>query len=243
MDWLIADCFVIPEAAQRCYSERIANQPRCYQPSDSTRVLAPAPARAACGLPEDAVAFASFNLSWKLDAASFARMCRVLRQVPNGVLWLLTASPAADARLRAAAHAQGVDPGRLIFAPRLTPARHLARLQLADLFLDTNPYNAHTTASDAIWAGCPVLTCPGDTFASRVAGSLNHFLGMPELNAASDDDFVALGVRLGNARAALATLRTKLTERRATSGLFDMHAYASAFAALLQRLAKRDETT
>ncbi|HEU0276972.1 MAG TPA: tetratricopeptide repeat protein [Rhodanobacteraceae bacterium] len=240
MDWLIADRFVIPEAAQRFYSEKIAYLPGCYQPSDTTRALGPAPDRAACGLPEGAVVFASFNLSWKLNAASFARMCRVLREVPGSVLWLLAASPAADARLRDAARAHGIDPTRLVFAPKLPPAGHLDRLQRADLFLDTHPYNAHTTASDALWAGCPVLTCPGQTFASRVAGSLNHFLGLPELNAKNDDDFVAIAARLGNDPGALVHTRSRLAEQRRSSGVFKTRLYAPGFATLLRHLAGYD---
>ncbi len=238
MDWLIADRFVVPESAQRFYSERIAYLPRCYQPTDITRVLGPPPTRAACGLPADATVFASFNLSWKLNAASFARMGAVLRAVPDSVLWLLAASPTADGRLRAAAQRESIDPQRLVFAPKLPPAEHLARLQLADLMLDTHPYNAHTTASDAIRAGCPVLTRPGDTFASRVAGSLNHFLGMPELNAHDDEDFVAIATRLGTDRAALDALHARLAAQRAVSSLFDMRAYARDIAGLLQQCAR-----
>jgi predicted O-linked N-acetylglucosamine transferase (SPINDLY family) len=169
MDYLIADRFIIPEASRRFYSEAIAWLPRCYQPSDTSRLLFDTPPRASFGLPEGAAVFASFNNSWKLNAASFARMCTVLRKVPDSVLWLLGAGRDADVRLRDAGRAHGIDPQRLVFSPSLPHLQHLARYRLADLFLDTNPYNAHTTASDAIWAGCPVLTRPGDTFASRVA--------------------------------------------------------------------------
>lgn len=239
IDYLIADRFLIPESAQTFYSEAIAYLPRCYQPSDTTRPLHDAPPRADFGLPDGAIVFASFNNTWKLNAASFARMCAVLRGVPDGVLWLLAGGREVEARLRAAAHGHGIDPRRLVFSPALPHLEHLARYRLADLFLDTHPYNAHTTASDALWGGCPVLTCPGATFASRVAGSLNHHLGMPELNAASDADFVAAAVRLGNDRAALAGLRERLMARRAASGLFNMAAYADDFAALLQELATR----
>jgi predicted O-linked N-acetylglucosamine transferase (SPINDLY family) len=126
-----------------------------------------------------------------------------------------------------------------VFSPALPHLQHLARYPLADLFLDTHPYNAHTTASDAIWAGCPVLTRPGETFASRVAGSLNHHLGMPELIARDDEEFVATAARLGNDRPALAALRERLAEQRQTSGLFDMHGYAQDFAALLHEMDAR----
>lgn len=239
IDYLIADRFIIPESSRRFYSEAIAWLPRCYQPSDTNRLLFDAPPRSSFGLPDDAVVFASFNNSWKLNRASFARMCAVLRKVPHGVLWLLNTDREADARLRDAARRQGVEPQRLVFSPSLPHLQHLARYRLADLFLDTNPYNAHTTASDAIWAGCPVLTRPGDTFASRVAGSLNHYLGMPELIARDDGAFVETAARLGNDRTVLAALRQRLETQRETSGLFDMEVYAHDFASLLREMDSR----
>jgi predicted O-linked N-acetylglucosamine transferase (SPINDLY family) len=239
IDYLIADRFIIPEDSRRFYSEAIAWLPRCYQPSDTSRLLFDAPPRSSFGLPDDAVVFASFNNSWKLNRASFARMCAVLRKVPDGVLWLLNTDREADTRLRDAARRQGVEPQRLVFSPSLPHLQHLARYRLADLFLDTNPYNAHTTASDAIWAGCPVLTRPGDTFASRVAGSLNHYLGMPELIARDDGAFVETAARLGNDRGVLTALRRRLETQRETSGLFDMEVYAHDFAALLRDMDDR----
>jgi predicted O-linked N-acetylglucosamine transferase (SPINDLY family) len=239
IDYLIADAYVIPEPLQRFYSEAIAYLPRCYQPSDPGRPIDVPPPRAAFGLPDNAVVFASFNNSWKLNAASFTRMCAVLREVKDSVLWLLDNGHAANDRLREAARLRGVDPRRLVFSPPLPHLQHLARHQLADLFLDTNPYNAHTTASDAIWAGCPVLTRPGATFESRVAGSLNHFLGMPELIARDDAAFIATAIRFGNDPSALQALRARLTAQRAVSGLFDMHAYARDFAALLHAMNAR----
>ncbi|WHZ20541.1 MAG: TPR domain protein, putative component of TonB system [Rhodanobacteraceae bacterium] len=239
MDYIVADRFIIPESSRRFYSEAVAWLPRCYQPSDTTRLLFDAPPRASFGLPPDAVVFASFNNAWKLNAASFARMCAVLRETPGSVLWLLSAGRDADARLRDAARKHGIDPKWLVFSPSLPHLQHLARYRLADLFLDTHPYNAHTTASDAIWAGCPVLTRPGETFASRVAGSLNHYLGIPELNARDDESFVATAVRLGNDRNALVRLRARLEAQRDTSGLFDMEVYAHDFAALLREMDDR----
>lgn len=239
MDYLIADRFAIPEASQRFYTESIAWLPRCCQPADTTRLLFDSPPRASFGLPEDAVVFASFGNPWKLGAGSFARMCAVLEQVPDGVLWLLDAGREADARLHTAARAHGIDPRRLIFSPTLPHLQHLARHRLADLFLDTSPYNARTAASDAIWAGCPVLTRTGDTFASRIVGSLNHYLGMPGLIAADDAGFVATATRLGNDRAALAALHARLETQRDTSGLFDMEVYARDFATLLHEMDAR----
>jgi predicted O-linked N-acetylglucosamine transferase (SPINDLY family) len=239
IDYLIADRFLVPEPLQRFYSESIAYLPRCYQPSDTTRMVGTPPPRAAFRLPDDATVFASFNNSWKLNAMSFGRMCAVLREVSGGVLWLLDYGPDANARLREAARVRGVDPNRLVFSPALPHLQHLARYQLADLFLDTNPYNAHTTASDAIWAGCPVLTRPGETFESRVAGSLNHHLGMPELIARDDKAFIDTAIRFGNDRSVLAALRGRLASQRERSGLFDMQAYAQDFARLLLAMHER----
>jgi predicted O-linked N-acetylglucosamine transferase (SPINDLY family) len=239
IDYLIADSFLVPESSRRFHSEAVACLPRCYQPSDPTRVVGQPPPRAAFGLPDDAVVFASFNNSWKLNEPSFARMCAILRGVPDSVLWLLANEPEADARLRAAARAYGIDPTRLVFSPSLPHLEHLARYRHADLFLDTNPYNAHTTASDAVWAGCPVLTRPGETFASRVAGSINHHLGMPGLITESDDAFIATAVRLGNDRPGLSALHRQLAACREASGLFDMRAYAHDFMELLRTMDER----
>lgn len=239
IDYLIADRFLIPDSSRQFCSEAVAWLPRCYQPSDPARPIETPPPRSAFGLPDEAVVFASFNNSWKLNAASFARMCAVLRGVPGSVLWLLDAGGDAATRLREAARAHGVDGTRLVFSPALPHIQHLARYEHADLFLDTNPYNAHTTASDAIWAGCPVLTRPGETFESRVAGSINHHLGMPELIARDDDDFIAIATRLGNDRTARAALRERLATQRTVSGLFDMQGYARDFAALLHAMATR----
>jgi predicted O-linked N-acetylglucosamine transferase (SPINDLY family) len=169
-------------------------------------------------------------------------MCAVLREVPGSVLWLLDYGRDANAHLRDAARVRGLDPQRLVFSPALPHLQHLARYQLADLFLDTNPYNAHTTASDAIWAGCPVLTRPGETFESRVAGSLNHHLGMPELIARDDKAFIDTAIRFGNDRWVLAALRGRLASQRDKSGLFDMQAYAADFVALLRALHEHSGT-
>ncbi|HEX6613547.1 MAG TPA: hypothetical protein VF022_06775, partial [Rhodanobacteraceae bacterium] len=166
-------------------------------------------------------------------------MCAILREVPGSVLWLLDSGREGDSRLRIAAHNFGVDPRRLVFSPKLPHVQHLARHRHADLFLDTNPYNAHTTASDALWAGCPVLTAPGETFASRVAGSLNHFLRMDALNMRDDAAFIREGIQLARDPGALAALRIRLQRRRRETDLFDMRRYARDFAALLHAMAQR----
>ncbi|MER3546772.1 MAG: UDP-N-acetylglucosamine-peptide N-acetylglucosaminyltransferase [Rhodanobacteraceae bacterium] len=238
-DYIIADRFVLPEGLRMHFSEHVAHLPRCYQPSDATREIPASPPRRAFHLPDEGVVFASFNNSWKLNPQSFARICAVLRQTPGSVLWLLDAGREADERLRAAAQSHGIDPRRLVFSPKLPHAQHLARHALADLFLDTHPYNAHTTASDALWAGCPVLTCPGDTFASRVAGSLNHHLKMEALNARDEHEFIDTAVKLACDPGALAALRIRLQRRKRETGLFDMPGYARDFAALLQAMWRR----
>lgn len=244
IDYVLADRFVLPEALAEHFSETVAWLPRCFQPSDNRRVIPPAPARATCGLPDRSddgtgVVFCCFNNSYKLNPHSMSRALSVLRGVPHSVLWLLSGPGEADARLRAFAGSQGIEPQRLVFMPKQPHAEYLARLQLADLFLDTEPYNAHTTASDALWAGCPVLTRPGNTFAGRVAGSLNHHLGMPSMNVDDDAAFVARAIALGRDPAALAGLRAELVRCRQHSGLFDMDGFARDFAAAASLMAQR----
>lgn len=237
LDAVVADEFVLPASLEPHFSERVLRLPRAFQPSDNTRTLEPSPSRAECGLPEQGVVFCCFNNSYKLNPRSMGRAFAVLQAVPGSVLWLLSGPGQADARLRAAARAAGVDPARLVFMAKLPHPQYLARYQLADLFLDTHPYNAHTTASDALWAGCPVLTCPGDTFAARVAGSLNHHLGLSRMNVVDDAAFIAAASALGNDPSALAALRAELAQARDRSGLFDMAGFARDLSALLQRLA------
>lgn len=237
LDAVVADEFVLPASLERHFSERVLRLPRAFQPSDNTRVLEPAPSRAECGLPEHGVVFCCFNNSYKLNPRSMGRAFAVLQAVPGSVLWLLSGPGKADARLRAAAQAAGLDPARLVFMAKLPHPQYLARYHLADLFLDTHPYNAHTTASDALWAGCPVLTCPGDTFAARVAGSLNHHLGLSRMNVADDAAFIATASALGNDPVALAALRAELAQAREDSGVFDMAGFAHDLSALLQTLA------
>ncbi len=179
--------------------------------------------------------FASFNNSYKFTLRTFTRWMKILASVPDSVLWLLASPPgtSTDANLRRAAQAAGIDARRLVFAPKIAHAQHLARYAHADLFLDSNPYNAHTTASDALWAGCPVLTQPGDTFAARVAGSLNHHLDLTELNADSDQAYVDFAIALGRDPERLRELRERLAAAKNFSGLFDMRGYAQDFERLL----------
>jgi predicted O-linked N-acetylglucosamine transferase (SPINDLY family) len=238
MDYVIADRFVLPASLQPCFSERAVYLPRCYQPTDSTREVGTPPSREACGLPAGAgVVYTCMNVSFKLNPRSYARMLRVLAAVPGSVLWLMKGPGRATERLREAACTAGIDPDRLVFAEKLPHAPYLARYRHADLFLDTEHYNAHTVASDALWAGCPVLTRPGETFATRVAGSLNHHLGMDEMNVRTDDDFVAQAIRFGHDSAYRAAMRAKLTRQKRRSELFDAPGYARDFVALLMRMA------
>jgi predicted O-linked N-acetylglucosamine transferase (SPINDLY family) len=239
IDYVVADDVVLPADARAHFSEAVATLPRCFQPSDTTRAIPDPPSREACGLPPAGPVFVSFNTRYKFNPRSVERMFAVLRAVPGATLWLLAAREGADDRLGAAARDAGVDPARLVFMPKLPHAEYLARYRHADLFLDTTPYNAHTTASDAIWAGCPVLTTLGETFASRVAASLNAHLGMPALNAVDDAAFVEIAVRVGRDSDFRAALRAEIAERQSSSGLFDMRAFARDFAALLHRIADR----
>ena len=237
MDYVIADRFVLPTSLRRRFSERVVYLPRCYQPTDPTRKVGMPPSREACGLPAGAgVVYACMNASFKLNPRSFARMLRVLAAVPGSVLWLMKGPGRAVERLRDTALKAGVDPDRLVFTEKLPHMSYLARYRHADLFLDTEHYNAHTTASDALWADCPVLTRPGETFATRVAGSLNHHLGMDEMNVRSDDEFVAQAVRFGRDAAYRSTIREKLACQKQQSGLFDVAGYASDFVALSMRM-------
>jgi predicted O-linked N-acetylglucosamine transferase (SPINDLY family) len=236
MDYAIADRFVLPASLRPCFSEKVVYLPRCYQPTDPTRKVGMPPSREACGLPGTGVVYACMNASFKLNPRSFARMLRVLAAVPGSVLWLMEGPGRATERLREAARTAGIDPGRLVFTEKLPHAPYLARYRHADLFLDTEHYNAHTTASDALWADCPVLTRPGETFATRVAGSLNHHLGMDEMNVRTDDDFVAEAIRYGRDPAYRAAMRARLIRQKRQSGLFDVAGYARDFAALLLRM-------
>lgn len=238
IDYVIGDSFALPDWLAPHYSEAVLRLPRAFQPSDTTRELGTPPPREACGLPAEAVVLCCFNNSYKLNPRSFERLLAVLRGVPASVLWLLSGPGEADNRLRAAAQAGGVSPQRLVFMPKLPHPHYLARYRHADLFLDTDPYNAHTTASDALWAGCPVLTSPGRTFAARVAGSLNHHLGLAAMNVPDDAAFVARAIALGNDAGLRAGLREELAQRRLDSSLFDMRGFAADFAALTTAVAQ-----
>jgi predicted O-linked N-acetylglucosamine transferase (SPINDLY family) len=219
MDYILADRIVLPFDQQPHFSEKIVHLPDCYQANDATRTLLAAPSRAEAGLPGSGFVFCCFNNNWKITAPQFDIWMRLLQQVSESVLWLLD-SPARD-NLRAHATARGVDAGRLVFAPRLKPDQHLARYQLADLFLDTLPYNAHTTCSDALWAGVPVVTCYGKAFHGRVAASLLKAIDLPELVTTRLQDYERLALDLARNPALLKATREKLARNRLTAPLYD----------------------
>lgn len=237
IDYVIADPIVLPFDQQPYYSEKIVHLPHCYQPNDTKRLIADiTPTRAGCGLPEKAFVFCSFNNSYKITPAFFDVWMRLLNAVQGAVLWLLDANSLVKDNLRREAAARGVDPDRLVFAPRLALPDHLARHRLADLFLDTLPYNAHTTASDALWAGLPVLTCAGATFAGRVAASLLHAAGLPELVTHSLAEYEAMGLRLAREPDLLQNLRHRLLGNRHSAPIFDIARYTRAYEAALNQM-------
>jgi protein O-GlcNAc transferase len=222
IDYVIADGIVLPLDQQPFYREKIVHLPDSYQVNDSKRQISSRiPARRELGLPEHAFVFCCFNNNWKINAAMFDIWMRLLGAVDGSVLWLFRSNDLATANLRVEAKARGIDPARLVFAPFLGLPDHLARLKRAELFLDTLPCNAHTTASDALWAGLPVLTCIGDTFAGRVAASLLHAVGLPELVTHSVEDYEALALKLARDPTLLQSIRRKLEQNRLSSSLFD----------------------
>jgi predicted O-linked N-acetylglucosamine transferase (SPINDLY family) len=222
LDYILADATVLPMDQQPFYDEKIIHMPDSYQANDDRRAIAPAtPSRAEAGLPAEGFVYCCFNNAYKITPEIFASWMRILAAVPGSVLWLLRNEEDAMARLRGAAQAQGVDPARLVFGPSLPSAQHLARHRLADLFLDTLPYNAHTTASDALWAGLPVLTQMGEAFAGRVAASLLKAVGLPEMITRDTAAYEALAVALGQDAARAAALKAKLAAALPGAPLFD----------------------
>lgn len=237
-DYVIADPIVIPEVEQQHYAERIAYLPHSYMVNDRQRPLPAARLeRSACGLPEDGFVFACFNAHYKITPDIFAIWVRLLRQVDGSVLWLPEGSSWAKQNLRAELEKGGVAPERLILAPRLPQIEdHLARIANADLFLDTLPYNAHSTATDALWMGLPVVTTPGRSFASRVGASLLHAAGLPELVAPSLEAYEELALELARAPERLAALRRRLIDSRQTAPLFDTPAFTRHIEAAYARM-------
>jgi predicted O-linked N-acetylglucosamine transferase (SPINDLY family) len=239
VDYVIGDPVVTPLAHEAHYSEKIAQMPWSYQPNDRQRALPPAPTREALGLPEGAVVLCCFNQAYKITPAMLDLWARIVVQSPQAVLWLLAWNPQAEHNLQGELAQRGVDASRVFFAPKQSLEDHIARLRCADLFLDTWPCNAHTTASEALWAGVPVLTCPGPTFASRVAASLARATLTDELVCESPDHYVDTAVALCHDLPRLRALQAHLDAQRMSLPLFDSEQHTRDLEALLLRMHER----
>lgn len=229
IDYVLVDRFAVPPEQQEHFTETLVHLPNCYQVNDRRRPIAPALTRAEYGLPESGFVFCCFNSPHKITAVIFDIWMRLLNEVQGSVLWLLETNPAAMANLRSEAEARlrgGSE--RLIFAPQLPNSQHLARFAVAGLVLDTLPYNAHTLTSDALWGGCPVLTLAGETFASRVAGSILRAAGLPELVTFNLKEYETAALRLAFDRAELKILRARLKRNRTEGPLFDVPRFTGA---------------
>jgi protein O-GlcNAc transferase len=240
IDYIIADRLVIPEHHKSFYDEKVVYLPNCYQANDSKRkIAAGAPNRLECGLPANGFVFCCFNNCYKILPDMFDRWMRTLSQVDGSVLWLLSTNQEAMSNLCREAAARNIDPRRLVFAKHVPPADHLARHALADLFLDTLPCNAHTTASDALWAGLPLLTCMGGAFSGRVAASLLNTMGLPELVTTTREDYERTAVELASSPEKLALVRAKLASNRSSAPLFDTKLFTqhleTAYRAMIDR--------
>jgi len=233
IDYLIADPTLIPPESQAYYSEKIAYLPNSYQVNDRKRVIsARSFSKQELGLPEEGFVFCCFNNNFKITPSMLDTWVRILKAVEGSVLWLFEDNAAAGRNLREQAVIRGLDPSRLVFAPRMNLPDHLARHAAADLFLDTLPCNAHTTASDALWAGLPLLTCTGEAFASRVAASLLNAIELPELVTTNIKDYADLAIELAQNSAKLKQLKEKLARNRLTTPLFNTDLFASNIEAL-----------
>jgi len=240
MDYIIADQCVIPPGHEAFYAEKVVYLPDCYQANDEKKAIAArTPGRADYGLPRQGFVFCCFNNTYKITPDVFDCWMRILGRVEGSVLWLIDDNAAAVLNLRKEAAARGVDPERLVFAERIALPDHLARHRLADLFLDTLPYNAHTTASDALWAGLPVLTQIGGTFPGRVAASLLQAVGLAELITSTREAYQELAIELAADPQKLAAIKNKLADNRRTGSLFDTKLFTrrieAAYSAMYER--------
>jgi predicted O-linked N-acetylglucosamine transferase (SPINDLY family) len=241
IDYLIGDRIVIPEAQQRHYAEKIVYLPNSYLPHDSKRMIADrAFTREELDLPRAGFVFCCFNSNYKITPDTFDSWMRILRRVENSVLWLSRNNPIAESNLRREALRRGVDAGRLVFADRMSSLpEHLARQRVADLFLDTRPYNAHATALDALWAGLPVLTCVGEGFAGRVAASVLSAIQVPELITVTPTEYEDLAVELAKNPRRLEEIRKKLARNRLETPLFDTRAFTKHLEAAYTEIHER----
>jgi len=242
IDYIFVDRIIAPSDTEHFFAEKLVRLPDFYLANDRKRRIGErAPTREGAGLPREAFVFCCFNNVSKITLDFFDVWMRLLSAVKGSVLWLLPSNPTAESNLRAAAAARGVDPARLIFASRMSPEDHLARHRLVDLFLDTLPYNAHTTASDALWTGLPLITLPGRAYSARVAASLLHAIGVPELVAADAREYEALALKLAREPAMLASYRRRLAANRLTTPLFDSARIARHIEAAYCRMIERHE--
>ena len=239
IDYVIGDPVLTPLEHAADFSEKIAQLPVCYEPTDELREHPAASTRAEAGLPDGAFVYACFNQSYKITEPVFSRWCRILERVPGSVLWLLVPQEHIQTALRRQAVARGIAPERVIFAPFVKPTEHLARLPLADLFLDTFPYGAHTTCSDALWMGLPVLTQVGRSFSARVAASLLSAVDLAELAVDDALEYERRAVALANDRASLQRLRDHLSEKRMQLALFDNRRFVVELGDLFARMTAR----
>jgi len=242
MDYVLADSFVIPPDKQQHYSERVVYLPDCFQANDDRRAISDrVSTRTEAGLPENAFVFCCFNNIYKINPRMFGLWMRLLDRTPASVLWLLGSSELVCSNLRREAAQLGVDPGRLVFAAREPYAAHLARLKLADLFLDTSPFNGGTTVSDALWAGLPVITCAGDAFAARMAGSLLRAVGLPDLVTRAVEGYESKALDLALRPRELQALRLRLTEKRDVAPLFDTDRFRRHLESAYEQMWRRHE--
>lgn len=237
VDYLLADTFIIPPTHQHLYTEKIAYLPDCYQANSSHREVAPPISRLQENLPEQGLILCCFNHPRKISPKLFDIWCKVLKAVPETILWLLAMNALVEKNLRTEAKAHGVDSSQLVFAPRRPQAEHLSRLALADLFLDTYPVNAHTTASDALYMGVPLVTCVGDTFASRVAGSLLRTCGLEDLITENLQAYEDLIIQLVQNPSSITALKRRLAKNLQTSALFDSYKFTRNLENLYLQLA------
>jgi predicted O-linked N-acetylglucosamine transferase (SPINDLY family) len=239
IDYIIGDPYVTPVSLASNYSEKLAQMPMVFQPNGRWRPVPQPMSRADAGLPEDAFVMCSFNHTYKILPEAFDVWCEVMREVPHAVLWLKETNGQLHDNVRKHAETRGVDPDRIIFAKNVAYPDHFSRLALADVFVDTWPYNAHTTASDALWAGVPVITVYCNSFASRVAASVLNAVGMPELAFENATGYRDAIVTLAHNPDLLASYRQRLREQRMELPLFDSTTYTRQFEQLLQRMAQR----
>jgi predicted O-linked N-acetylglucosamine transferase (SPINDLY family) len=235
-DFVLTDPFTTPPSAQSDFVERFCFVGECFLPSDSQRVVAATPARAHYGLSEDAFVFTSQAAPYKIVPELFDVWMRLLRTLPEAVLWLRPVDPVAQRNLRAEADRRGVDPSRIVFAPNEPVARYLGRFALADLYLDTYPFGSHTTVNDALWMGLPIITIAGRSMAARTSASQLRAAELPNLVASSLDDYEAIALSLARDRERLSALTLQLRRERRASPLFAMAHYAKSFEAAVGRM-------